>query len=89
MSGAFEGRVAIVTGAGDADGPGFSHARFLAERGARLVVNDFGGCTPGLPVQGVDDGVAEAPSRASSTRRVGYSRQEEIWRPSVKRWAAR
>ncbi|MCR9095817.1 MAG: SDR family NAD(P)-dependent oxidoreductase [bacterium] len=57
---AFEGRVALITGAGDADGLGFAHARFLAERGARIVLNDFGGGTLGLPVQGVDAGVAEA-----------------------------
>jgi NAD(P)-dependent dehydrogenase (short-subunit alcohol dehydrogenase family) len=58
-----EGRVALVTGAGDPDGLGFAHARFLAERGARLVLNDFGGGTLGLPEQGVDPGVAEAAAR--------------------------
>jgi NAD(P)-dependent dehydrogenase (short-subunit alcohol dehydrogenase family) len=56
----FDGRVALVTGAGDADGLGFAHARFLAERGCRIVLNDFGGGTLGLAVQGVDGGVAEA-----------------------------
>ncbi|MGB0621433.1 MAG: SDR family NAD(P)-dependent oxidoreductase [Myxococcota bacterium] len=60
MPGEFEGQVALITGAGDVDGLGFAHACFLAERGAKIVVNDFGGGTLGLPVQGVDPGVAEA-----------------------------
>lgn len=60
MAGEFEGRVALVTGAGDEDGLGFAHARFLAARGAKIVLNDFGGGTLGLGVQGIDAGVAEA-----------------------------
>ena len=39
MSINFEGKVAIVTGAGN--GLGRSHALALAERGAKVVVNDL------------------------------------------------
>ncbi|WP_293003897.1 SDR family oxidoreductase [Mycobacterium sp.] len=51
----FDGRVAIVTGAGN--GLGKEHAMLLASRGARVVVNDLGGSVAGV---GADLTAAEA-----------------------------
>src|SRR6266550_1579010 len=63
----FDGRVAIVTGAGN--GLGRAHALGLASRGAKVVVNDFGGARDGTggsltPAEAVVEEIRKAGGEA-------------------------
>lgn len=63
----FDGRTAIVTGAGGNPSLGRAHALLLAARGARVVVNDIG-CDPETPGY---SGTASAQAVAQEIRDLG------------------
>ena len=63
----FDGRTAIVTGAGGNPSLGRAHALLLAARGANVVVNDIGA----LPAALGYPGVASAETVAEEIRALG------------------
>jgi NAD(P)-dependent dehydrogenase (short-subunit alcohol dehydrogenase family) len=65
MTISFEGRIAIVTGAGG--GLGRAYALELARRGARVVVNDLGGARDGSGSSDAAAQVVEEIERAGGT----------------------
>lgn len=74
----FDGRVAVVTGAGG--GLGRSHAMTLASRGAKVVVNDRGGSTDGTGAsQSMADKVVDEIKAAGGQAVANYD--------SVDSWA--
>ncbi|MGB0572286.1 MAG: SDR family NAD(P)-dependent oxidoreductase [Alphaproteobacteria bacterium] len=71
MTIAFDGRVAVVTGAGN--GLGKSYALSLAAHGARVVVNDIGGAIDGSGLSGTPaDAVVEEISAAGGQAVANY-----------------
>lgn len=72
----FDGRVAIVTGAGN--GLGKSHALLLASRGAKVVVNDLGGgATGGGKSSAAADKVVEEIKAAGGQAVANYDSVED------------
>jgi len=72
----FDGRVAIVTGAGN--GLGRSHALLLASRGAKVVVNDLGGsATGGGKSSAAADKVVEEIKAAGGEAVANYDSVED------------
>src|SRR5580692_475929 len=72
----FDGRVVIVTGAGN--GLGRSHALLFASRGAKVVVNDLGGKTDGSGKgSGAANKVVEEIKAAGGTAVANYDSVED------------
>ncbi|WP_022696553.1 SDR family NAD(P)-dependent oxidoreductase [Euryhalocaulis caribicus] len=91
MSIRFDDRVAIVTGAGA--GLGRAHALALAERGAKVVVNDFGGARDGTggssgPAEDVAEEIRKAGGEAISNGAdvTDYAAVEKMVAAAMDKW---
>ncbi|WP_343519484.1 SDR family NAD(P)-dependent oxidoreductase [Sphingomonas sp.] len=90
MSISFDGRVAIVTGAGG--GLGRAYALELARRGARVVVNDLGGSRDGTGhsdtalkvVEEIEAAGGSAIANGGSV--TDYAQMEEMVARAVEKW---
>jgi NAD(P)-dependent dehydrogenase (short-subunit alcohol dehydrogenase family) len=85
----FDERVALVTGAGG--GLGRAYARLLAERGARVVVNDLGGAPGGggasaTPAESVVDEIRQAGGEALADAHDVISDGEAIVETALGAW---
>jgi NAD(P)-dependent dehydrogenase (short-subunit alcohol dehydrogenase family) len=87
----FDGRVAIVTGAGN--GLGRAHALGLASRGAKVVVNDFGGSRDGTggslsPAQAVVEEIRKAggTTMADGADVSNYEQVKEMVARATEEW---
>ncbi len=91
MTISFEDQVAVVTGAGN--GLGKSHALELARRGAKVVVNDFGGARDGTggSLSPAEEVVAEITSNggvamANGANVTDYEQCQTMITDAVSKW---